>query len=124
MREPMVDTHATCSVEVGLLRKKPCGHAAVAECSNCQQPLCAQHAVAQLTEAGKRSGKFLCQDCSVALKDHEKAVAAVARTAAAGPPPAPKPAAKPVAAAPATAPAAAPEALDAIEFTPTKKPEE
>jgi hypothetical protein len=129
---------ATCSVEVGLLRKKPCGHAAVAECSNCSQPLCSEHAVPQLTESGKRSGKFLCKECSVALKEHDKSVAAVARAqdekkkaeaaraAMAGviqpkkPPAPPAPAAAAPAAA-AAAPKAAEEKKDdsgALEFTP------
>jgi hypothetical protein len=129
---------ATCSVEVGLLRKKPCGHAAVAECSNCLQPLCSEHALPQLAESGKRSGKFLCKECSVALKEHDKSIAAVARSqeekkkaemakaAMAGivqppakkPPAAPgAPAAAPAAAAPAkpAAPAADPKAAEAAK---------
>jgi hypothetical protein len=76
----MTEPQATCSVEVGLLRKKPCGHAAVAECENCQQPLCTEHAVAQLTASGKRSGKFLCKECAAAQKEQEKSLAAVARS--------------------------------------------
>ena len=69
----------TCTFESGLLRKKPCGHAAVARCVNCEQPLCVQHALAQLTEAGNKSGKFMCQECVAALKDHAKSMAGVAR---------------------------------------------
>lgn len=131
----MVDPHAVCSVEVGLLRKKPCGHAAVAECSNCSQPICSEHAVPQLTESGKRSGKFICRECSVALKEHEKSIAAVTRSqeekkkeamaraamAAASVPP---PARKPVAPAPGAGPAAAAKPAepekepDGLEFTP------
>src|SRR5688572_33473978 len=76
----MTASQAICSVEVGLLRKKPCGHAAVAECDNCQQPVCTEHAVPQLTESGKRSGKFLCKECSAAQKEQEKSLAAVARS--------------------------------------------
>ncbi len=131
---------ATCSVEVGLLRKKPCGHAAVAECSNCSQPLCIEHALPQLAESGKRSGKFLCKECSVALKEHDKSIAAVARSqeekkkaemakaAMAGiVQPAKKPAAPAAAPAKPAAPAAAdPKAAEAakkddsgaLEFTP------
>lgn len=72
--------NATCAVETGLLRKKACGHPAVTECDNCSQPLCAEHAVPQLTEAGKRSGKFLCKECNLAIKEHDKSVAAATRT--------------------------------------------
>ena len=59
----------SCTIETGLLRKKPCGHPSVAHCLNCERALCLQHAVAQLTEAGKHSGKFLCKECQVAWKD-------------------------------------------------------
>jgi hypothetical protein len=137
----MTEPHATCSVEVGLLRKKPCGHAAVAECDNCQQPLCTEHAVAQLTDSGKRSGKFLCKECTAAQKEQEKSLAAVARSQeekkkaafakaaleSVANPGAKKPVAPAHApgapAAPAT-PAAKPaevEDLGAIEFTPKEK---
>ncbi|HYD55546.1 MAG TPA: hypothetical protein VEB41_01425 [Burkholderiales bacterium] len=75
----MPDPNAICSVEVGLLRKKPCGHPAVVECSNCQQPLCTQHAVPELSGLGKKTGKFLCQECQAAAKEQAKALAAVAR---------------------------------------------
>lgn len=61
-----------CTVETGLLRKKPCGHAAVTHCVNCEQSLCAQHAVPQLTETGKKTGKFLCKECEAALRDIAK----------------------------------------------------
>jgi len=101
-----------CTVETGLLRKKPCGNAAVTRCSNCEQPLCAQHAVAQLTEAGVKSGKFLCKECEVALREQKKTLDALARSA----PPAPR---KP------SAPAAAKQAPaegkgGGIDFTPGK----
>ena len=86
----------TCSVETGLLRKKPCGHPSVTHCQNCERPLCSQHAVAQMTEAGKHSGKFLCKECQAAWKDIEKYTPSA--------PPA-KPAAPPKEAAPKPAPA-------------------
>jgi hypothetical protein len=109
----------TCGAEVGLLRKKPCGAAAVAACSNCEMPLCTQHAVPELTESGKRSGKFLCKECVEAAKEQAKSLAAVARTqeqkkkaeleksvmAGINNPPTAK---KPAPAAPGAAPAAAP----------------
>ena len=123
----------TCTIETGLLRKKPCGHAAVAKCLNCEQPLCLEHAVAQLSEAGKKSGKFMCQECVDAVKDYAKSTAAAARTQqekkiaavekrmkaeAAASAPAKTPAApSPPAPAPA-APAEKPKEPDALEFTP------
>lgn len=133
----MTDSRAICSVEVGLLRKKACGHAAVAECDNCQQPLCTEHAVAQMSESGKRSGKFLCKECAAAQKEQEKSLAAVARSqeekkkaafakaamdSVANP--APKKPAAPApgaAATPAAKPAEAEKDLGAIEFTPREK---
>ena len=126
-----------CTVETGLLRKKPCGHAAVAQCVNCERPLCAQHAVAQMTAAGRKSGKFLCKECHAAWRDigetepaqpaktpaapAKDATAAAAPKAAAAPP---KPAApKPAEAKPAEAkPEEKPADSGMIEFTPTKKP--
>jgi hypothetical protein len=74
----------TCTVETGLLRKKPCGHPAVTHCANCEQALCAQHAVAELTETGKKSGKFLCKECEAARRD-------IAKSAPPPPPPVKKP---------------------------------
>lgn len=137
----MVDPNTTCGVEVGLLKKKPCGSPAVAACSNCEMPLCTQHAIAELTESGKRSGKFICKECSEAAKERAKALAAVARSqeekkkaeiakavmqgAAAAPQKKPAaPAAPAAAAAAAAAPQARPaepEKKDdsgALEFTP------
>jgi hypothetical protein len=129
----------TCSAETGLLKKKPCGKPSVAKCANCEMALCAQHAVAQLTPTGRKSGAYLCKECHAAHKVHDKI------TPAAPPPVTAKPAAAPAAAAakpaagakPAAAPAggakpavAAKEAPkeekkpddDApLEFTPTKK---
>jgi len=137
----------TCAAEVGLLKKKPCGTAAVAKCANCEMALCSKHAVRQ------KNAKFMCDECSKAQRAYEKNVGDSAPVSAAPPKaaaPAAKPAApaaaKPAAAAPAAkpaapaAPAAAPAAKAAtpepkpgekkplsledtgpIEFTPTKK---
>lgn len=57
----------TCTVETGLLKKKPCGSNAVTHCANCEQPLCRQHAVPQ-----KPAGKFMCKECDAARRDFEK----------------------------------------------------
>jgi len=38
----------------------------VTHCANCERPLCAKHAVPQLTDTGEKSGMFMCKDCSVA----------------------------------------------------------
>ena len=126
----------TCVVETGLFKKKACGQNAVTKCANCEIPLCAQHAVAQLAN-GKKTGKFMCKECDAAQKEHDKNVAAVPKAAVAAKPAAPgAPAggAKPPAAAGAPAPkAGAPAAAAAkppekkpdddapLEFTPTKK---
>ena len=92
----------SCTVETGLLRKKPCGHPSVTHCENCERPLCSQHAVAQMTGAGKHSGKFLCKECQAAWRDIEK------NTPSAPPP---KPAApKPAEAKPAEPKPAEPKA--------------
>ena len=130
----------TCTIEAGLLRKKPCGAAAVAHCLNCEQPLCVQHAVAQLTEGGSKTGKFMCKECTEAAKRHAKtmvgvahkqeakkmnALAAEAKTAMAQ-----GVSSTSVKAAPAPAPAAAapaepekkPQESQPLEFTPSKKP--
>jgi hypothetical protein len=110
----------TCTVETGLLKKKPCGEASVTHCTNCEQPLCAKHALPQLTDTGKKSGKFMCKDCSVAQREHDKAVAAA--------PHAEKPkapagaAAKPPAAAAAKAPAAAAAKAPSAPPSPARKP--
>ncbi len=50
----------TCTIETGLFRKKPYGNVSVAHCLNCEQPLCAQDAVAEVSEAGSRTGHFMC----------------------------------------------------------------
>jgi hypothetical protein len=85
-----------CTVESGLLRKKPCGNAAVANCANCERPLCSQHAVPQLSETGKKTGAFLCKECDQARRDYDKrsrsaAAAALMRGGAAHPKAASKP---------------------------------
>jgi len=115
----------TCIVETGLLRKKPCGHAAVTKCANCEVALCAQHAVAQLSAAQKKTGAFMCKECDDARRQYEKNQASVAakQSAASPAPPKPKPAAP--AAAPqakAPAPAAPSEPVpDTIEYRPEPK---
>ena len=130
----------TCAVEVGLLKKHPCGQNAVAKCGNCEMALCTKHAVAQLSASKQRTGKFMCAECDRANKvvDTSKpvpkpAVAAAAKPAAPAAKPAAPAAAKPAPAAPAAkAAAAAPtqpagkqefklEDTGPIEFTPTKK---
>ena len=128
----------TCTVEVGLLKKHPCGANAVTKCVNCEQPLCTKHA------AGKMSGGkkiFLCPECARAWTESEKlgeipgtpAAAPVAAPPAPGSKAAPKPAAAPPKPAPAAAkPAAKPaekkpepaeEHSGALEFTPGKPAE-
>jgi hypothetical protein len=130
---------ATCTIEVGLFKKKPCGQPAASACANCEQPLCAQHVFPELNDAGKKTGKFVCKDCGEAAKAYLKNQAAAAA-------PASKPAATPPAPKPTTAPPAAPgkpalaqpkkeeqkpekekeekkDDLGAIEFTPTRKEE-
>jgi hypothetical protein len=57
----------TCTVETGLLKKKPCGHNGVTRCSTCEQPLCKQHIVPQ-----KTAGKFMCKECDAARREFEK----------------------------------------------------
>jgi|SRR5258706_15303286 len=122
-----------CTVETGLLHKKPCGHASVAKCGNCEQPLCSKHAEPQIS-AGKKT--FLCHECARAWKQSEKTVGTLPSTPAAMVPPAAakKPAepAKAPAAAKAPAPKApppkaapaekktepAPEHSGPLEFTP------
>lgn len=120
----------TCTVETGLLKKKPCGEASVTHCTNCEQPLCAKHALPQLTDTGKKSGKFMCKDCSVAQRDIEKNMASVARKeeakkeaatatkyAKAPLAPANKPAA-PASPAPAAGKPKEEDSLGGIDFTP------
>ena len=137
----------TCTIEVGLLKKKPCGQNAVTKCANCEQPLCAKHATSMMS-GGKKT--MLCGECAKAWKEQAKTLgevpptpaAAAAKPGAGAAPPkpaaaAPKPAAvapKPAAPKPAAAaPAAKKEAPkeeekhddDApLEFTPSKKPED
>jgi RNase P subunit RPR2 len=85
-----------CTVETGLLRKKPCGNAAVATCANCERPLCSHHALAQLSDAGKKTGAFLCKECDDARRAYDKrAQSAAAAALARGPVARPKAASKP-----------------------------
>lgn len=91
----------TCTIETGLLRKHPCGEKAVTKCANCEQALCAKHAVATMS-AGKKT--MLCPECAKAWKAQEKAVGAV--PSAPAPAAAKKPAEAPKAAAPKPAPVA------------------
>lgn len=111
----------TCVVETGLFKKKVCARPAVTHCLNCEVALCAEHALAEVTEAGKRSGKFVCQECKLALKEHEKSLATVQRKApekkdpASAKPVAP-PAAKPAAAAPEAPPAPKKEESGGLDF--------
>src|SRR5262245_57436608 len=131
----------TCAVEVGLLKKHPCGQNAVAKCANCEMALCSKHAVAQLNTMKQRTGKFMCAECDRANKTVDTSAptkpaakpAGAAPAAAAPKPaaPAPKPAApaaKPAAPAQAAPAAAKPaeekfklEDTGPIEFTPKKK---
>ena len=129
-----------CTIETGLFKKKPCGHPSVTKCTNCEQPLCKEHAVAQ-----KKPGVFMCKDCDAAAKQFEKTQADVAKqqkekqqaelikNMVNPAPPKPKvPHAAPAAAGAAPKPAAPqpaakgnppPPADDApLEFTPSEKP--
>jgi len=110
----------TCTVETGLLKKKPCGANGVTHCANCEQPLCRQHAVAQ-----KTAGKFMCKECDAARKEFEKNPPPAAAVKKPAEPPKPAPGAAPAAAkeAPKEAAAAAKtvDHGDALEFTPSKK---
>ena len=97
----------TCTEEVGLLRKHPCGKPKVSQCANCEQALCKDHAVAQMLGT-KKTGKFMCKACHKAWLEYEKTKAD----------PAAKPAAKPAAPAPAAAPKPAPAAAAAKPAAP------
>ena len=104
----------TCTIEVGLLKKKPCGQNAVTKCGNCEQPLCAKHATAMMS-GGKKT--MLCAECAKAWKD----MGEVPSTPAAAPA-AKKPAEGPKAAAPAHAPAPTPAAAAPKPAPPAPKP--
>jgi hypothetical protein len=119
----------TCTVEVGLLKKHACGANAVTKCVNCEQPLCAKHALPRMSGAKK---VFLCQECAHAWKESEKlgdipATPATPPAAAKKPPEPVKPAAaapKPAPAKPAAKkPEPAAEHSGALEFTPGKPAE-
>jgi len=105
----------TCTIETGLLRKHPCGETAVTKCANCEQALCAKHAVATMS-AGKKT--MLCPECAKAWKAQEKAVGTV--PSAPAPVAAKKPAEAPKAAAPRPAPAA-PKPAPAAAAKPAQK---
>jgi len=120
----------TCTVETGLLKKKPCGQPAVGKCANCEQPLCAKHRVPRMS-GGRQT--LLCPECARAWKESEKAVGDLPSTPASAlppqadkPAPAPKPAAAPAAAraAPAAPKKPAPPPVEdsgPLEFTPEPK---
>ena len=109
----------TCTEEVGLLRKHPCGKPKVSQCANCEQALCKDHAVAQMLGT-KKTGKFMCKACHAAWLEYEKTKADPAAKPAA--PPA-KPATPPPAAAPKPAPAAAAAAAKPAAPAPAKPAE-
>jgi hypothetical protein len=124
----------TCSIETGLLRKKPCGHAAVTKCANCETPLCAQHAVAQMSAAQKKTGAFMCKECDDAQKQFDKNQAKhekdkrdgeMMKSLANPAPPKPKGAAPGPASAPqgkdSKPPAASEPVPDTIEYRPEPK---
>jgi hypothetical protein len=100
-----------CIVESGLFRKKPCARPAVTHCLNCEGGLCAEHAVPEMSAAGKRTGKFVCQECKVALNENEKRLAGVEHKA-----PAAKPAAPAAPAAPEAAPAEKKDGSGGLDF--------
>src|SRR5256885_4680692 len=109
----------TCTIETGLLRKHPCGETAVTKCANCEQALCAKHAVATMS-AGKKT--MLCPECAKAWKQQEKTMG----TVPSAPTPAPqakKPAEPHKAAAPKPA-AAAPQPAPAPAHAAAAKPAE
>ena len=126
-----------CTVETGLLKKKPCGEPAVTKCANCEQPLCKKHAVPQTSAGQRKPAGFLCPECAKAWKAQEKAMGPI-EGAPASSPAAKKSAepAKPPAAAKAPAAAAKPapaekkpapppdEHSGPLEFTPSKKPDD
>src|SRR5918911_1986477 len=95
-------TTETCTVETGLLKKKPCGQPAVSKCANCEQSLCAKHRVPQMT-GGRKTGGFLCPECARAWRESEKTLGELPPTPASAlpPTPPPQPAAKPAPAKPA-----------------------
>src|SRR2546423_10807765 len=116
-------TTETCTVETGLLKKKPCGQPAVPKCANCEQSLCAKHRVPQLS-GGKKAGGFLCPECARAWRESEKTLGELPPTPASALPPAEKKPAAPPPAPPAPKPAAKkpqpppPERSGPLEVTP------
>src|SRR5262245_40538537 len=97
----------TCAVEVGLLKKHPCGQNAVAKCANCEMALCTKHAIPMLNAMKARTGKFMCSECARAEKTVDTSTPTKAAAKPAGGAPA---AAAPKPAAPAPRPAAPPPA--------------
>jgi hypothetical protein len=109
----------TCTIEVGLLKKHPCGQNAVTKCANCEQPLCAKHATSMMS-GGKKA--MLCSQCAKAWKDMGE-VPVAAAPAVKKPAEAPKPAAHAPAPAPKPAAAAAPKPAAAAAKPAAGKPE-
>ena len=111
----------TCTIETGLLKKKPCGQNAITKCANCEQPLCAKHATSMMS-GGKKT--MLCGECAKAWKDMGEvpAAAPVAKKPAEAPKPAAHAAPKPAAPAPKPAAAAAPKPAPKPAAAPAAKP--
>ena len=104
----------TCTIEVGLLRKHPCGEKAVTKCANCEQALCVKHTVTTMS-GGKKT--MLCAECAKAWKK----MGDVPDSAAVKKPEAPAAAPKP---APVAAKAATPQKPGAVKPVAVKKEEE
>ena len=116
----------SCTIESGLLRKKPCGHPAVTHCATCEQPLCLQHAVAQVSEAHKKTGKYMCKECDEARREYDKGQARVAKqemmkSVTNPPPPKPKTATPADSAPLESTPSEKKPDSGALEFTPSEK---
>ena len=103
----------TCAVETGLLRKKPCGHPAVAKCANCEMALCTSHGIPVLSATKHKTGKMMCAESAKATKASDKAAAAA--DYGRPPPPIKKP-------APGAAPAAGAAAPKPPQPAATPKP--
>lgn len=116
----------SCTIETGLLRKKPCGHSAVTHCATCEQPLCLQHAVAQLSDAHKKTGRYMCKECDEARREYDKGQARVAKQelmkgVTNPPPPKPRMAAPADSAPLESTPSEKKPDAGALEFTPSEK---
>jgi hypothetical protein len=115
----------TCAVEVGLLKKKPCGAASVARCANCEMALCTKHAVAQLSANKQRTGKFMCAECDRAARTVDTSPTQqpkVSIKSGGAPAPAAKPAAAPARPAPVAAKPSAPAKAGAAPAPAAAKP--